>query len=199
MYTTNNKRYIGIAGTIGAGKSTLAEQLSDYWHVPLIKEPISPYLADFYVDNKEYAFRQQVYMMASRVKVSLILSRFGGIQDRTIYEDRIFQKVLCDRGDMEQRDYETCSLLYKSLSKPSPDVVIYLKVKPETSIQRQKDRARETEIGIDEGYMQHLLMAYNTWASEFTGDLITIPWDNPLPVEEVAEQIESYYDNRTRE
>ena len=47
--------------------------------------------------------------------------------------------------------------------------------------------------------MFHLVMAYNTWASEFTGDLITIPWDNPLPVEEVAEQIESYYDNRTRE
>lgn len=38
-------------------------------------------------------------------------------------------------------------------------------------------------------------MAYNTWASEFTGNLITLHWDNPLSVEEVAEQIESFYGN----
>lgn len=186
MYTTNNKKYIGIAGTLGAGKTTFAKQLGGVLGVPVIKEPISPYLADFYADNKEYAFRMQVYMMIARTKGSLILSRFGGIQDRTIFEDRIFQQMLYDRGELDKRDYDTCKLLYNSLAKPEPDLIIYLKVSAKTSIKRQQERARVKEIGIDRDYMKDLVMYYNTWANEYEGNIITLDWDNPVSAEEVA-------------
>lgn len=183
-----SKRYIGIAGTIAAGKSTFAKELGDVLDIPVIKEPISPYLADFYADNKEYAFRMQVYMMTSRTKGSLILSKFGGIQDRTIFEDRIFQKMLYDRGDMDKRDFDTCTLLYNSLSKPEPDLIIYLKVSAETSIKRQKERAREKETGIDEDYMKHLVMSYDNWANKYRKDILILDWNNPISVKEVAKE-----------
>ena len=134
--------YIGIAGTMGAGKTTLARQLGDALDIAYIKEPISPYLADFYKDNARWAFHMQVYMMTARAKGCLILSRFGGIQDRTIFEDKIFQNMLTARGDLSYKDWNVCDMLYKALHKPKPRVILYLKVSPETSIQRQKERAR---------------------------------------------------------
>ncbi len=32
----------------------------------------------------------------------------GGVQDRTIYEDSVFAKMLLDSGKLDQRDYNTC-------------------------------------------------------------------------------------------
>ena len=181
--------YIGIAGTMGAGKTTLARQLGDALDIAYIKEPISPYLADFYKDNARWAFHMQVYMMTARAKGCLILSRFGGIQDRTIFEDKIFQNMLTARGDLSYKDWNVCDMLYKALHKPKPRVILYLKVSPETSIQRQKERAIEKEVGITDNYLTDLCNRYDEWAEEYTGNIITLDWNNPCDVEEVIERL----------
>ena len=63
----------------------------------------------------------------SPVKVYLLNRRFqqhqqiiwqgrGGVQDRTIYEDSVFAKVLKDSGMMEEREYQTYRSLFSNMS-----------------------------------------------------------------------------------
>ena len=62
---------------------------------------------------------QQVYLLNKRFEQhqKIIWGSNGGIQDRTIYEDTIFAKVLMDTGMMEKRDYETYVSLFRNMSK----------------------------------------------------------------------------------
>ena len=55
--------FIGIAGMIGAGKSTLATALGEHLGIDTYYEPVedNEYLADFYRDTATYSFAMQVY------------------------------------------------------------------------------------------------------------------------------------------
>ena len=90
--------FIGIAGMIGAGKSTLAQALGDHLSLPVYFEPVqdNAYLADFYKDTKRYSFATQIYLLNGRFQQhqEIIWRGGGGVQDRTIYEDAIFAKTL---------------------------------------------------------------------------------------------------------
>ena len=72
MTTTTSKHFqdlfIGIAGLIGAGKSTLATALGDHTGLPVYYEPVddNEYLADFYQDTKQVSFAMQIYLLNRR-------------------------------------------------------------------------------------------------------------------------------------
>ena len=116
-----NELFIGIAGLIGAGKSTLAKSLGEYCGLPVYYEPVkdNEYLADFYRDTKQYAFSMQIYLLNRRFQQhqEIIWKGMGAVQDRTIYEDAIFAKTLVNLGLMEDRDYRTYLDLFKHMSK----------------------------------------------------------------------------------
>ena len=93
-----NDLFIGIAGMIGAGKSTLATALGAHLDLPVYYEPVkdNAYLADFYRDTAKYAFATQIYLLNRRFQQhqEIIWRGGGGVQDRTIYEDAVFAKML---------------------------------------------------------------------------------------------------------
>src|SRR5262245_13203970 len=101
--------FIGIAGMIGAGKSTLARALGEHLHLPVYYEPVqdNEYLADFYRDTRTYAFATQIYLLNRRFQQhqEVIWRGGGGVQDRTIYEDAVFAKTLVRLELMDERDY----------------------------------------------------------------------------------------------
>ena len=78
--------FIGIAGLIGAGKSTLATALGELLDLPVYYEPVqdNEYLADFYVDTAKYAFSMQIYLLNRRFQQhqEIIWRGGGGVQDR---------------------------------------------------------------------------------------------------------------------
>jgi deoxyadenosine kinase len=108
------KAFIGIAGLIGVGKSTLAKKLADHMDLPVHYEPVkdNAYLEDFYQDTARHSFAMQVYLLNRRFQQhqEIIWSGRGAVQDRTIYEDSIFAKVCVDMGLMHPRDYEPTSV-----------------------------------------------------------------------------------------
>ncbi|MEO7729437.1 MAG: deoxynucleoside kinase, partial [Kofleriaceae bacterium] len=57
--------FIGIAGMIGAGKSTLAAALGQHLGIETYYEPVADneYLADFYRDTARHSFAMQVYLL----------------------------------------------------------------------------------------------------------------------------------------
>lgn len=62
----------------------------------------------------------------------------GGVQDRTIYEDSVFARMLRDSGMMEDRDYQTYVELFSNMSNfmKKPNVIVHLDVTPEESYSR---------------------------------------------------------------
>ena len=111
--------YISIAGLIGAGKTTLAAALGKTLGLPVHYEPVSDnvYLEDFYKDMSRYGFPLQIYLLNKRFRQQqqIVWEGRGGVQDRTIYEDAIFAKMLRDDGLMEEREYQTYLSLFNNM------------------------------------------------------------------------------------
>ncbi len=180
------KKFITIAGNIGAGKSTLVAKLSQELRWQPFYEPVTsnPYLADFYQDMPAWGFHSQIYFLTHRLHVyhDLAETTSSVILDRSLYEDaEIFARNLFLNGNMQRRDYETYEALYQSLLcfLPTPDLIIYLRASVTTLQQRIHLRGREYERSIDPDYLGQLNMAYENWISSFSlCPILTVPADN---------------------
>ena len=123
--------FIGVAGNIGAGKTTLTEKLSAALKFQPVYESVvdNPYLQDFYGNMNRWSFNLQVYFLYHRFQsqVNLLKSNKNFIQDRTIYEDKeIFAHNLFNIDSMDKRDWETYKQLYSSMLSfiKKPDLII---------------------------------------------------------------------------
>lgn len=168
------RRFVAIAGNIGAGKSTLVEFLSKQYGVEPYFEPneTNPYLKDFYGDMKRWSFHSQVYFLTRKFKIHQELTASGKsvLQDRSIYEDaEIFAENLYRQRKMSKRDYETYRELYSSIVaelKP-PDLMIYLRCSMRTLKQRIQLRGRPEEQNIPPVYLKRLQELYEAWFSRY--------------------------------
>ena len=196
--------FIGIAGMIGAGKSTLAKSLGEHLDIDVYYEPIADneYLEDFYRDTRRYAFATQIYLLNRRFQQhqEIIWRGRSAVQDRTIYEDSIFAKMLADTGLMEERDYRTYLTLFRNMSNfmCKPNLIVFLDVSPEGSFERIQNRGRAMEKVITLDYLKALHHGYQ----EFIGDIskvlpvIRIDYDRFATAEEMAEVIQrDYFDH----
>jgi deoxyadenosine kinase len=195
------KAFIGIAGIIGAGKTTLATALGQHLGLDVHYEPVidNEYLADFYRETRRYSFAMQIYLLNKRFQQhqEIIWRGRGGVQDRTIYEDAIFAKTLRDMDLMDNRDYETYVNLFRNLSNfmCRPNVIIYLDVKPETSMERIRERDRGVESGITVEYLTRLYNNYEEFLHEISRliPVLRVRWDDFWEVERLAEAITREY------
>lgn len=197
--------FVGIAGMIGAGKSTLAKSLGEHLGIDVYYEPIADneYLEDFYRDTRRYAFATQIYLLNRRFQQhqEIIWRNRSAVQDRTIYEDSIFAKMLADTGLMEERDYRTYLTLFRNMSNfmCKPNVIVYLDVSPEGSYERIRSRGRDMEKGITLEYLTALYRGYE----EFVGSIskvmpvIRIDYDRFATAEEMVEVIQREYLDRS--
>ena len=162
--------HIGVAGNIGAGKTTITEKLAKRFSWEPVYESVvdNPYLEDFYKNMNRWSFNLQIYFLyhrfSSQVKLKDIVGGF--IQDRTIYEDKeIFAKNLNDLKFMSNRDWETYKSLFDNMTMfiSKPDLIIYLKTSTDTLLSRIKNRDRKFEKNIDPEYIHSLNVYYDRW------------------------------------
>ena len=194
---------IGISGLIGAGKTTLAKELGKVLNLPVYYEPIveNEYLEDFYRDMKRYSFSFQIYLLNCRFRQhqQVLWNGTGGIQDRTLYEDSIFAKVLYEDGNMEEREYKTYLNLFRNMSNfmKKNTLIVHLDVKPEESLRRIKMRARGCETGITVEYLTKLYNAYEEFLKEISKviPVIRVNYSKFKTAEEMAQIIKREYDN----
>lgn len=177
------KRFIAVAGNIGAGKSTLVNRLCDRLGWKPYFEPVSqnPYLEDFYRDMRAWAFHSQVFFLSYRMRSHDELLKIPGsvVQDRSVYEDaEIFAENLYRQGSITERDYRTYRNLFElfiSLLAP-PDLVIYLRAPVDELARRIKARGRTFESEITTEYLQQLNLLYEEWIERFSlCPVLTVP------------------------
>ena len=179
------KKYLVLAGNIGAGKSTLVSLLAEKLDFAPYYEPVAenPFLKDFYADMKRWAFHSQVFFLTSRAKGhrDLVADPRSVVQDRSLYEDaEVFARNLFVQGSMGAEEWATYQELYRTLASilPPPDLVIYIRASVTTLRNRIAKRGRDFETNIPDAYLQGLNALYEEWIQSFTlAPVLTIPGD----------------------
>lgn len=174
--------HIAIVGNIGAGKTTLAQKLAQYFKWDLFLEAVenNPYLKDFYEDMPRWAFHLQIYFLNSRFQQvqKINQSTRPVIQDRTIYEDAyIFAHNLHQSGLMSQRDYDNYLGIFESIISMvnPPDLMIYLKADLPKLIEQIEKRGRDYESTMRLDYLRHLNEHYESWMKSYNlGKLLVV-------------------------
>ncbi len=193
--------FIGIAGMIGAGKSTLATALGRHLEIDVYYEPVenNEYLEDFYRDTGRYSFATQIYLLNKRFQQhqEIIWRDRSAVQDRTIYEDSIFAKMLAATGLMEERDYRTYVELFRHMSNfmCRPNLIVYLDVSPERSMERIRARGRGVESGITLEYLAALHRGYEEFVTDISRmvPVIRVDYDRFATAEEMTQVITREY------
>ncbi|WP_339024681.1 deoxynucleoside kinase [Spiroplasma endosymbiont of Agriotes lineatus] len=164
-----------LSGVVGAGKSTISEELSKrYADYLLMNEPVkeNPYLDEYYRNPQQIAFKMQVYMLMARSQqLKLTKGRANVIFDRSVMEDVIFVEVLKELQLINVTDYQVYCDFYHNVildgiyldNLITPDLIVFLRVSSSTAIQRIKVRARASELLIDENYWVLLNEKYEQW------------------------------------
>ena len=160
-------RYLAIEGVIGAGKTSLAEKLSEWYGAYLIREIFeeNPFLADFYKDRQRFAFQTQIFFLISRFKQQESLRQYDLfhnkiISDYIFQKDRIFATLNLSEAEMKLYD-SIARLMEKQIVKP--DFIIYLKCSTERLMFNIHKRGREIEKDMDENYIDQLNRLYNNF------------------------------------
>ncbi len=180
------KRFLLVAGNIGAGKTTLAGRLGTRlgWEAGYETVSTNPFLADFYADMRQWSFHLQVYFLGDRAEQHRRLAALSrsAIIDRSIYEDaHIFARALHALGNMTEREYLAYRRVYDLVveSLPVPDLLLFLDASVPVLMDRIRKRGRGIESGITADYLSLLDNYYREWLAGFDlCPVLTIPSDN---------------------
>ena len=159
--------HIAIEGTIGVGKTSLAQILGDRLEAKLILEEFeeNPFLVDFYKNSEQFAFQTQLFFLLSRYRQQQQLQQTDLftktlISDYMFVKDRLFAAL--NLNDKEMSLYNAVArILEKNVT--SPDMVIFLQSDTDRLMQNIKLRSREYEKSIDWKYIDALNQMYNEY------------------------------------
>ena len=170
--------HIAIEGTIGVGKTSLAQILGDRLEAKLILEEFeeNPFLVDFYKNSEQFAFQTQLFFLLSRYRQQQQLQQTDLftktlISDYMFVKDRLFAAL--NLNDKEMSLYNAVArILEKNVT--SPDMVIFLQSDTDRLMQNIKLRSREYEKLIDWKYIDSLNQMYNEYFFRYNNSPLLI-------------------------
>ena len=177
--------FIGVAGNIGAGKTTLTRMLVDYygWTPKYEAVTYNPYLEDYYKDIQRWSFNLEIYFLEQRFQDLMEIAKSDNviIQDRTIFEGvYVFVANNYEQGNLSKRDFETYMRLFNLMMSmvKAPDLMIYLRSSVPHLVAQIQKRGREYEQGMNLSYLQGLNEKYEKFINEdYKGHVLTIDVD----------------------
>lgn len=172
---------ITIGGMIGAGKTTVTNLLKQELGYKAYYENVedNDILPLFYTASKDEQMRKRYPFL---LQLEFLNARFHKIKDalrtdqdiimdRSIYEDWYFAKINTQIGNISQQEFILYEKLLtnmleelEELPKKAPDLMIYLKISFEKTLERIGKRGREFEQ--DQGlyeYYHTLWKNYDNW------------------------------------
>ena len=173
---------IAIAGTIGAGKTSLTQLLADHLNSKAFYESVddNKILPLFYKNPKKYGFLLQIYFLNKRIdEIKDSYDNDLNVLDRSIFEDALLFKLNADMGRATQTESDIYSSLLANMMEElpeqphqkAPDLLITIQVSFETMLKRIEKRGRSYEqIANDPSlysYYQNLNNRYHDWYEQY--------------------------------
>jgi len=181
-------KLFSIEGNIGAGKTTIIEQLqkslANEPSIIFIREPVDIWdtiqdengetiLAKFYKDPVKFAFAFQV--MAYSTRLSLLRKTIKEnpdcsaiICERSLDADKnIFAKMLFDDKLIDDVSYQIYKRFYEEFKDEYKlSGIVYIDADPDVCHRRIERRKREGETGIEIDYLQKCKTYHDNWINK---------------------------------
>ena len=187
MNQVNRPKIFSIEGNIGAGKTTIIENLQKYLEddptILFLREPVDIWntikdengesiLSKFYSNPEKYAFTFQV--MAFVTRLSMLRKAIQDnpyceviICERSLEADRnIFAKMLYDDGMIENINYQIYLKFYQDYRNDFLlNGIIYIDADADVCHSRVSRRGRNGEEGVSLDYLKNCQKYHNEWLS----------------------------------
>ena len=165
---TEKYNYIAIEGNIGAGKTSLANMMSDEFNAKIVLERFAdnPFLPKFYNDNERFAFPLEMSFLADRYQqLSDDLAQFDLFKNFIVSDYYIFKSLIFAQVTLHSDEYKLYrkmfDLMYKEITKP--DLYVYLYQNTERLLENIKKRGRDYEQNIEASYLQKIHDGYSNF------------------------------------
>ena len=173
---------IVLAGTIGAGKTSLTKLLSQHLNSQPFFESVddNPILPLFYKNPQKYGFLLQIYFLNRRLdEIKGSFDNDLNVLDSSIFEDSLLFKLNADLGRATQTESNIYTSLLNNMMEELPDeqhqkapnLLIHIQVSFDTMLDRIKKRGRSFEQ-IDKdpslyNYYKELNERYQKWYDQY--------------------------------
>ncbi|ATG97442.1 deoxynucleoside kinase [Mesoplasma lactucae] len=172
---------IAIFGTVGAGKTTLIQNIHalepDY---EIFWEPLqkNPYFSQLYTTKEQVqdiTYKMEIWMLAARMRqLKESYGKKNTLFDRGVMDTIVFADTNHQLGKIDDRDWGVYSDYFEvsmvpslfTKTRPAYDLVIYLRVSDETSTNRIKQRGIKEEQEVDPKFWNRLNQTYDKWYNQ---------------------------------
>ena len=163
---TEKYNYIAIEGNIGAGKTSLANLMSDEFNARVILERFADnaFLPKFYTDKERFAFPLEMSFLADRYQQLIDdLAQFDLFKNLIVSDYYIFKSLIFAQVTLQKEEYtlyrKIFDIMYKEIVKP--DLYIYLYQNTNRLLDNIKKRGRDYEQNIEASYLQKIHDGYS--------------------------------------
>jgi len=173
---------IVLAGTIGAGKSSLTALIANRLGSEAFYESVddNEVLPLFYAEPEKYAFLLQIYFLNKRFdSIKQALTHENNVLDRSIYEDSLLFHLNADLGRANETEVKVYDDLLQNMlqelpyaaHKKRPDLLVHIRISFPKMLERIKKRGLPYEqIETDPtlyDYYQMLNERYDQWYEDY--------------------------------
>ena len=161
-----------IEGPIGVGKTSLTNKIANKYSLTSLLEAAdeNPFLKNFYVDSKKFAFPTQLFFLFQR------LEQIKNYSQRDLFAENIISDFMLEKDPifasltLNDDELSLYHKIYRSQTSqsPLPDLVIYLQASPEELFKRINKRGNQMEMNISIEYLQRLCGAYNKFFYQYS-------------------------------
>jgi len=206
---------ISLDGNIGAGKSTLIQEIRhSIPEIHIVDEPVDQwtYLIDehernmlelFYEDKKRWGYTFQTCALLTRQKnmdsmLQHVKKTSNGPQiiltERSILTDKhIFADMLYRTGSLSLLEWKLYNSLFDMINQQQQvSAIIYISTSSPTSRSRIEKRGRPEEENITMKYLQELDRQHQSWMATTTLPVLTLSTEADTPVDTNIQKIREF-------
>ena len=186
--------HIGIEGSLGVGKTSLAAMLAEKISGQTLLERTeeNPFLVKFYQNPKKYRFQTQIFFLLHRYQQASEIRQIG-LFKRSIISDYLFDKDrVFARANLDDNEFWLYDQLFRLLKQriSPPDLVIFLQATTDVLMKRIRKRDKEYERSISYRYLEEINQSLNEFFFHYSDSPLLVINDSKIDFVNVPEDFE---------